>query len=165
MCKLFQKDCLLFNTFILSVFYKHLCHLKWRQALSLACHGWKGGARTLIDFHLAGQWLSHSGSQVSLWPLIPQGGSISWWVKTLGFYNWWRQSVGDRERLSCSLWMFVFLAGSLDNKPILLILSLKKIRNYGLPVNQRWEMPYYIEAKNLQGNWARWSWNFALQGN
>ena len=53
------------NTFILLVFYKHLCHLKWRQALSLSCHGWRDGAQTLIDFHLAGQWLSHLGSQVS----------------------------------------------------------------------------------------------------
>lgn len=58
------------NTFILSVFSKQLCHLKGRQTLSLSCHGWRDDVQALIDLHFAGQWLSHSGSQVFFLLLI-----------------------------------------------------------------------------------------------
>ena len=90
------------------MFYKHLCNLKWRRGNSHAVD--QKSEHIFTAFHLAGKGLSHSGSQVSSLLLIPRDrSSRGRWVKTPGFCDWWRKSVGDLERLSYSLWMFVFL--------------------------------------------------------
>ena len=138
------------NTFILLVFYKHLCHLKWRQALSLSCHGWRDGAQTLIDFHLAGQWLSHLGSQVSFFAAhsIGQHHLMVSELKLLG-----SSMVGGSLLVTLNAFnilsgcFFFFFPESLESKPIhLIVYFFFKIRNDGLSVYQRWGIPYDTEA-------------------
>lgn len=132
--------------------------------------------QTLIDIHLAGQWLSHSGSQVSFFLLILQESITLWSVSSNS------RALLPMETVCCRPWATFtfsldacFLAVSLDNKHILMIVFFLSF----CLKNQEWWIASESEVRDSydikhrisrleriwKGQLAGWAWNVILQWN